>query len=211
MRLAMPLVMMTLLPPMNGRRRRWPVAGAVLLVVAFGSLPRHAAAGDAEVAANVAAALRLVQARSLKCTWDQGAYARWDSEPTWTTRLLMLVGVRASGSASEAAAPVVRLTRWGDDNVTHFDAIDVRAGTARIIGNNGAGALLASAGPGGLMFLEQTDAGGVNVTSVFPFPRRAHAGADEYRAVTSRHLATLLGDPLVSQYYGTCTVLATDG
>ena len=60
------------------------------------------------------------------------------------------------------------------DNVTpadvyhgrRFDSIDTQAGTARIIGNTGAGDISVVVTPVGLTFIEQAGAGGLDFTTV---------------------------------------------
>ena len=85
-----------------------------------------------------------------------------------------------------------------------FDSIDTQAGTARIIGNAGAGDISVVVTPVGLTFIEQTGVGGLNFTTVFTHFVEPENVARA--AVTSRHLI-LVGSPFPSQYHGTCVIL----
>ena len=85
-----------------------------------------------------------------------------------------------------------------------FDSIDTQAGTARIIGNAGAGDISVVVTSVGLTFIEQTGVGGLNFTTVFTHFVEPENVARA--AVTSRHLI-LVGSPFPSQYHGTCVIL----
>jgi len=83
-----------------------------------------------------------------------------------------------------------------------FDSIDLKKGTARLIGNQGASDVKVIATLAGLTFIEQTDLGSVNITTVFA---SCIEGTEEYIAVHSRHID--LGIlPLLSQIHGICEI-----
>lgn len=117
----------------------------------------------------------LFAARSLKCGFPVNAFTDWKS-----------------------GTPKVTVGR--EDFTLHFDSIDVKAKTARLIGNQGAGDITAFATGAGLHFIEQTGAGNINFTTVF-----AHRAGGGFIAVSSRHV-DLFAAPLPSQYHGVCKV-----
>ncbi|MBC7625278.1 MAG: hypothetical protein H7232_18075 [Aeromicrobium sp.] len=80
-----------------------------------------------------------------------------------------------------------------------YDAIDARAGTARLIGNLGASEVKVIERAGRLTFIEVTASGNVTLTTVY----RTGAAAP-YPAIHSRHVG-LLTEPWGSQMYGTCS------
>ena len=122
---------------------------------------------------------RLLATRSLKCEFTTSATAKWDS-----------------GSPVSEAGP--------DRLALVFDAIDIKKGEARLIGNQGATDVIVAATPAGLTFIERTDGGNFMMTSVVPW----HGSEGDFSAVTSRHIAWvgLYKPPIASQLYGACTV-----
>ena len=127
----------------------------------------------------------LFQAQSIKCEWGQGTTARWnEGRPSLE-----------QASVGKDAGTVFEMV---------FDSIDTQAGTARIIGNAGAGDISVVVTPVGLTFIEQTGVGGLNFTTVFTHFVEPENVARV--AVTSRHI-TLSGSPFPSQYHGTCVIL----
>lgn len=122
---------------------------------------------------------RLLAARCLRCTLDEGTQAEW-----------------RGGRVKLTSA------RFGKAGVLTFDGINVKEGTARLIAGSVADvAVLVT--PVGLTFLEQTGSGNLIVTTVFG----DHAlSGDRFAAVSSRHIATFTS-PFPSQYHGTCTIL----
>ena len=123
----------------------------------------------------------LFQAQSIKCEWGQGTTALWNE-----------------------GRPSLEQNSFGKDAGVVFDSIDTQAGTARIIGNAGAGDISVVVTPVGLTFIEQTGAGGLNFTTVFTHFVEPENVARA--AVTSRHI-TLFASPFSSQYPGTCVIL----
>jgi len=118
---------------------------------------------------------QLVRARSLKCTFPWYASVDWD-----------------------AGEPTVRTAK--QDFEFHIDGIDLKAGTARIVGNAGAADLAATRGDASVTFIEQVPSGAINLTSVFAWRDKGC----RFKAVHSRH--TAIGGPSPSQNYGFCQV-----
>ena len=80
----------------------------------------------------------LFQAQSIKCEWGQGAMVSWNE-----------------------GRPSLKQASWDAGIV--FDSIDTQAGTARIIGNIGAGDISVVVTPVGLTFIEKTGVGGAEL------------------------------------------------
>lgn len=120
----------------------------------------------------------LLGAQSLRCSINQGTQASWDT-----------------GELSLKSA------RFAEDAEVVFDAINTETGKARIIGNAGAGDLLVTVVGSGIMFVEFTPVGNVNITTVFA----SYDSAQHFIAVESRH--QYIAGPFPSQYHGTCTIL----
>jgi hypothetical protein len=120
---------------------------------------------------------RLVGSRSLQCTFGPGASADWKS-----------------------GKPFVQENKF--DTVLQFDAIDLKAKKARLIGNQGASDVAALVTPAGVTFIEETGFGNLSITTVFSDYAK---GTREFVVVHSRHIGGL-GSPLPSQYHGTCKV-----
>lgn len=126
---------------------------------------------------------RLLKAKTLKCHLGKGAFAEWKN-----------------GKVE------IEISRWSKSPETSnsiFDSIDLKAGKARIIGNQGATDVIALATPTGLTFIEETPAGNINITTVFA---KYNDASNDFTFVHSRHLM-LFGEPLPSQYYGVCKSL----
>jgi len=127
------------------------------------------------IATIIAAALSSASAaeapipKSLKCEFPSGVFHAW-------------------GEKTEIVSDKMELV---------FDSIDTKAGTARMIGNAGAGDIAVILTLDHLSFVETTVSGNINLTTVYVSP-------GELRAVHSRHISDLDGLPLLSQYYGTC-------
>ena len=120
----------------------------------------------------------VLAAKTLRCKVDKGANT---GPPKWGE---------------------VSVVRWRKGNVVHFDAIDIKKGRARLMGNEGSETVTVIATPRGLHFLERTPSGNMVLRTVFA----GAVGSRRYRYVTSRHM-NLPGGPLPSQYYGMCVVL----
>jgi hypothetical protein len=85
----------------------------------------------------------------------------------------------------------------------HIDAIDLKKGAARIVGNVGSAPATVVLTATGLNVFERTTLGNFNITTIFL------AGAKEktYLAVHSRHIGEADATPTVTQNYGTCDVV----
>ena len=84
-----------------------------------------------------------------------------------------------------------------------FDQIDIKKGTARLIGNAGTETIQALQGQDSIHLLEQTMTGNLNLTTVFLKTKNKN---NLLPVVTSRH-QSIVDAPLVSQYVGLCKVL----
>lgn len=122
---------------------------------------------------------RLLRAKSIRCVFTNGSTAKWEN-----------------------GVPEIEKSTFGTDLV--FDAINPRKGIARLIGNQGVAQVKVSRSMGGLTFVEQTGSGSTITTTVFPTYAK---GTNQFIVVHSRHILPLLGDPISSQYHGTCIVL----
>ncbi len=85
--------------------------------------------------------------------------------------------------------------------VLHFDSINSKAGSARIIANQGAADVFLFVTAEGFHFIEEAPAGNVNFTTVFAEYAK---GTRDFVSVSSRHIN--LRPPLPSQHHGTCRV-----
>ena len=120
----------------------------------------------------------LFAARSLKCEIGPGTAAKW----------------------SDAK---ISLAKDSANLTVHFDSVDVKSGKARLIGNQGAGDVAVWGTASGITFVEMTGFGNLVITTVFPQQIR---GRPEFYAVMSRHIAGFGGNPIPSQYHGSCKV-----
>jgi hypothetical protein len=139
---------------------------------------------------------RLIAARSLKCVFGKGSHGDWKRDaglwPRLAAGLGQLLGTKHDGVT-------VKHSRF--DATVHFDSIDHKAKTARLIGNQGSGESRIVTTASGVTFIEETGFGNLMFTTVFPALNNERA----FIAVTSRHLLTL-GGPFPSQYHGICEV-----
>jgi hypothetical protein len=123
---------------------------------------------------------RLIDAKSLKCVFGPSAVVE------------NLTGI--------ASLAMPRMKKDGGLGTLHFDAIDWRRKSARVIGGGGAPSLAAWVSVSGLHFIEETGSGNVVFTSVF-----AQATPEGFRAVSSRHM-DIFRTLMPSQHSGTCKV-----
>jgi hypothetical protein len=122
---------------------------------------------------------RLSTAKSLKCQLGRGAVGDWK-----TGKL------------------IVREDTF--DVTLHFDAINLKARTARFIANAGAGDVSVALTAAGLTFIEETGMGNLAIATVFA---QYQKNTRDFIVVYSRHLSFFeFGSPLPSQYHGTCKV-----
>lgn len=118
--------------------------------------------------------------RSLKCEFGQGTSAEWvDGQ-------LKVKSAVFSSDPSKAAV--------------HYDAIDLKTQSARIIGTSGSTDAIVLPTAAGISIVENPLGGGIVVTTVF-----AHYDHDRsFTAVLSKHI-DLMG-PFPQQYYGICEI-----
>jgi hypothetical protein len=86
-----------------------------------------------------------------------------------------------------------------------FDQIDTAKKTARLIGNVGVAQVQVIEGNQLIHLVEITNAGNLNLTSIFFTDKSKLSGA--FPVVHSRHLKTSPSSPLPSQYIGLCREL----
>jgi hypothetical protein len=120
----------------------------------------------------------LVAARSLKCQIGPGSVGKW------------------SGAK-------ISVEKDSLDSALHFDSIDLKSGKARLIGDQGASDVTVWATASGITFVERTAFGNLVITTVFS---ERVPGKAAFYAVVSRHMQMLRGNPLPSQYHGSCKV-----
>jgi hypothetical protein len=119
---------------------------------------------------------KLFSARSLKCHFGQG------------TRTVWLGG-----------KPKTSPSNFGED--VHFDAIDIKYQSARVIGSIGARDVKVLPARMGLSFIELAPAA-VDLTSVFAVYAKDH----DFIAVDTRH-EMVSGASIAEQYYGSCQLV----
>lgn len=120
---------------------------------------------------------RLINSRSLRCTFGTGSIVSW-----------------------EKGKPVVERDKMKDP--INFDSIDIKAGKARLIGNQGATDIHVFVTGTGITFIEKTPLGNFTITTIFS---DCEKDTKRYIAVHSRHIGGL-GFPMPSQFHGTCEV-----
>lgn len=119
---------------------------------------------------------QLLAARSLNCHFGSG------SSTTWTGR-----------------KPKTSTARFDQD--VHFDSIDFKNQSARLIGNVGAGDVKVFATEVGVSFIDLAPAV-VDLTTVFPRYGNNH----DFIAVDTRHVM-VSGASMAEQYYGSCQIM----
>lgn len=124
---------------------------------------------------------RLLGAKSLRCELGLGYAGAWQNG----------VFKIEKGEWSKSAAIV-------------FDSVDLKKGTARMLGNAGAVDVIVITTAAGLTFIEKTVGGWMTMMTVFSSPL---SNDGEFVCAYSRH--TALGSTSVSsQYHGTCKILS---
>ena len=120
---------------------------------------------------------KLIKATCLKCTYVDGTMGDW-----------------IKGD--------LKLEKCNPVPPAVFDSINLKGGTARLIGNQGSADVIVIPTPSGITFMETTGTGNVVFTTVFPVYKKY---SNDFIAVTSRHM-NLPGGPLPSQCHGTCKI-----
>lgn len=141
-----------------------------LTVLAFTALAGPVRAQDAD------ALTALQSASAIRCIFQAGVLGEW----------------RDGRVERELTSDVGMAFQYHD--------INSRAGTARMTGTQGEGAVSATLTPSGLTLTRTTPSGNHSFTTVFP---RYQADTSSFLAVHSRHVL-LSPDPLPAQYYGVC-------
>lgn len=99
---------------------------------------------------------------------------------------------------------VLNPTYFRDDSKSSlkltFSDLNLHAGTATVVGNNGAALVEYRATPGQMQFIETTPIGNLTVTTVFAPPDRGQP----MPSVHSRHIAAAPANITISQYAGPC-------
>ena len=121
---------------------------------------------------------KLVNAKSLKCIMGPGVTTEWKKGKIKT-------------EPAEFGATL------------HFDSIDLKKRTARLIGNQSATDVTAFVTATGITFIELIASGNISVTTVYF--EYSDKSSMQYKVVQSRHLS-LLVEALPSQYYGSCKI-----
>ena len=119
---------------------------------------------------------QLLTARSLKCHFGEGTSTMW-----------------------QGSKPKTSSAHFDQD--VHFDSIDIKSQSARLIGNIGARDVKVFATQVGVSFVESEPAV-VDLTTVFPIYGNNH----DFIAVDTRHVM-ISGASMAEQYYGSCQVL----
>ena len=117
---------------------------------------------------------------------------------TRTFRCLFPVHARAD-MRTDAPQPTVARENF---ELT-FDQIDRHAGTGRMIGNQGGSDVSVVVAAEGITIIEVLGSGFLQITAIYS----AQNEDGRYKAVHSRHSAALGGEPVPSQYYGSCAAL----
>jgi hypothetical protein len=100
-----------------------------------------------------------------------------------------------------SASPEVSVRRESFELV--FDQINVEAGTGRMIGNQGGEDVRVIGTTEGITIIEVLGSGFLQVTVIY----LAQNADRRFRAVHSRHTALFGGEPVPSQYYGSCAAM----
>lgn len=84
-----------------------------------------------------------------------------------------------------------------------FDQVDLQKGTGRLIGNQGGSDVVVVPAAEAVTMVERVGSGILQITVIF-----AAKNADgSLQAVHSRHTVAFSGEPVPSQYYGSCRAL----
>jgi hypothetical protein len=124
-----------------------------------------------------------------------------DIEKLQTTKTFRCLFTLTVSASMDRDTPQAALNR--DRMELVFDQVDLRMGTARLIGNVGAEDVSVIAGEESITFFERTGTGNVQVTAIY----MAQDSGGAFKAVHSRHTAMLGGIPIASQMYGSCRPL----
>jgi len=110
----------------------------------------------------------------------------------------------SDGQVTDFDKGVPSTVKTNDLSELVFDQIDTKKGTARLIGNQGAGTIQVFRGMESIHLIEATDSGNMNITTIFLSTKIK--SQTTFPVVHSRHVSTYTG-PLPSQYVGVCSKL----
>jgi hypothetical protein len=110
----------------------------------------------------------------------------------------------SDGQATDFDKGVPRAVKTNDMSELVFDQIDTKKGTARLIGNQGAGTIQVFRGMESIHLIEATESGNMNITTIYVSTKIKNQSS--FPVVHSRHTNTYTG-PLPSQYVGVCSKL----
>jgi hypothetical protein len=137
---------------------------------------------------------RLLNAKTLRCTFDSGVTAIFESAQPKVEQFVADPRPRTRGD---------RVTKATDP--VYFDAIDYRASTARLIAQLGSKTVGACPTAAGVYFVEEFGLGGIEVTFVF----HDRAAREGFIAVATKYTSFGLlppRTPVIEQAHGTCKV-----
>ncbi|MBM3253435.1 MAG: hypothetical protein FJZ16_04210 [Candidatus Omnitrophica bacterium] len=126
----------------------------------------------------------LLGAKTIKCYWGKGINANWE----------------------KGKLEIETNVEWNpkkEESYSIYDSIDIKNGTARLIGNQGATDVTVLSNAGGITFIEDIFASGFSIITVFP---KYEENSNKFLAVMTRHM-NFMGRPLPQQYYGTAEIL----
>lgn len=115
-----------------------------------------------------------------------------------STKVLVCRSGPGVSTTWENKAPLIESSRF--DITFTFSEIDLKKRTARLSGPGGSSIVQLLPTAAGLSFIEITPMGGVFLTTVF---ESSTAGEGKFPFADTRH-NSILSEPIVSQYHGTC-------
>lgn len=127
---------------------------------------------------------QLLKAHDFKCALKSGYQVKFDGDSI------------EEGVSKFASKP--------EESVINIVQLNIKEGSALLVGNSGSSPLELLVGESGLTFLEKTDSGNVNLYKIF-----SNKYERKFFFVNSRHpqLSSVKAVSMPSQYYGSCEVL----
>ena len=140
----------------------------------------------------------MAAARFFLPTSEAGAQDKVSSFAASTYRCAFPV----NASVDMRASPLKPVVSQGPFDLI-FDQVDVQKGTGRLIGNQGGEDVVVVPATEAITLVERVASGILQITVIFA----AKNTDGSLRAVHSRHTVALGGEPIPSQYYGSCKAL----